>query len=47
LVRPEGVEYSITGEDGRTSEGYTNADALCVRINKTKNEPEINHGHTK
>ena len=24
-----------------------NCDALCVRIVKTKNEPQVNHGHTK
>jgi len=40
LNRPAGTEYNI---EGRT--GTTNADALCVGIVKSKNEPQINHGH--
>jgi hypothetical protein len=46
LVRPKGSKYKITNKWG-THEGTTNADALSVRIVKSKNEPEVNHGHIK
>jgi DNA-directed RNA polymerase beta subunit/intein/homing endonuclease len=39
-IRKEGSEYNIKGKKGTIT-----ADALSVRIIKTKNEPEINHGH--
>jgi hypothetical protein len=39
-IREEGSEWNI---NGRSS--VTNADCLSVRIIKTKNEPEMNHGH--
>ena len=41
-VREEGSTWNI---EGRT--GQINADALSVRINMTKNTPQINHGHIK
>jgi hypothetical protein len=39
--REKGTEYNIEG----ASSGTRNADALAVRIIKSKNEPQINHGH--
>lgn len=39
-IREEGTEYQI-----REDIGTINADTLSVRIIKTKNEPEMNHGH--
>ena len=45
LIRPKGTAYEIKGIKGRISKGFINEDALSVRIIKTKNEPEINHGH--
>ena len=42
LIRPEGSEYTIRGESGTT-----NANALSVRIIKSKCEPQMNHGHSK
>lgn len=45
-IRQEGTEYEIiTKRTGKISKGKTNADALSVRIIKSKNEPQINHGH--
>ena len=46
LIRPKGSKYKIETRKGK-SEGVTNADALSVRIIKSKNEPEVNHGHRK
>ena len=46
LIRPEGTPYKIETIKGK-SEGTLNADTLSVRIIKTKNEPQINHGHKK
>ena len=40
-IREEGSEYKIT----EFNKGVRNADTLSVRIIKTKNEPEMNHGH--
>jgi replicative DNA helicase Mcm len=40
--REKGSEWNI---EGRT--GTLNADTLSVQFNKTKNTPQINHGHTK
>lgn len=40
LIRPEGSEYKIRGKTGKIT-----ADALSVRITKSKNQPEVNHGH--
>jgi intein/homing endonuclease len=40
--REKGTEWCI---EGRT--GTLNADTLSVRIVKSKNTPQINHGHTK
>jgi len=42
VIRKKGSEYCIRGKTGVLTE-----DALSVRINKTKNEPTINHGHCK
>jgi len=39
-IRKEGDRYNV-----HNSEGVLNADALSVRIIKTKNEPQVNHGH--
>ena len=39
-IRSRGDEWSIAGRTGTL-----NADSLSVRINKSKNEPTINHGH--
>jgi hypothetical protein len=39
-IREEGTEWNIKGRSG-----VLNADTLSVRIIKTKNEPEMNHGH--
>ncbi len=48
IVREKGSPYEIYDKrSGKTSKGVTNADALAVRIVKTKNEPTINHGHCK
>ena len=44
LIRPKGSKYEIRTDRGH-SKGTLNADALSVRIIKTKNEPQINHGH--
>lgn len=41
INRTKGSSYKIDG----ISEGYLNADALAVRIIKSKNRPQINHGH--
>ena len=41
INRTKGSSYKIDG----ISEGYLNADALVVRIIKSKNRPQINHGH--
>ena len=41
-LRNEGEEWNIRGRTGKI-----NADCLSVRINKSKNEPTINHGHCK
>lgn len=46
VVREEGSEYEIIKGDC-VSKGTINADALSVRINKSKCEPQINHGHSK
>ena len=43
LIRPAGS--SSTMKDGRVL--TSTCDALSVRVNKTKNEPEINHSHVK
>ncbi len=43
-IREEGVAYKIDTDKG-SSEGTLNADTLSVRIIKTKNEPQMNHGH--
>ena len=43
-IREEGSEYEINSDSGY-SIGTLNADTLSVRIIKTKNEPEMNHGH--
>jgi hypothetical protein len=43
-LREEGTPYEINTNQGH-SKGVLNADALSVRIIKTKNEPEMNHGH--
>lgn len=45
-IRPVGTPYKIVTKRG-SSEGVINADTLSVRIIKTKNEPQINHGHSK
>lgn len=45
-IREEGTKWEIARHDGSLSEGVLNADTLSVRIIKTKNEPEMNHGHT-
>jgi len=44
-IREEGTKWEISRPDGSLSEGVLNADTLSVRIIKTKNEPEMNHGH--
>lgn len=44
-IREEGTKWEIARPDGSLSEGVLNADTLSVRIIKTKNEPEMNHGH--
>lgn len=43
-IREEGTPYEIITKKG-SSEGTLNADALSIRIIKTKNEPQMNHGH--
>jgi hypothetical protein len=43
-IREEGADYEIHTDSGH-SKGTLNADALSVRIIKTKNQPEMNHGH--
>lgn len=43
-IRSEGTPYEINCNRSH-SKGTLNADALSVRIIKTKNEPEMNHGH--
>jgi hypothetical protein len=43
-IREEGTAYKIE-TDRSSSEGILNADTLSVRIIKTKNEPQMNHGH--
>jgi DNA-directed RNA polymerase II subunit RPB2 len=40
LIREAGYETEINGR-----KITSRADSLCVGINKTKNEPQINHGH--
>lgn len=40
MLRPKGSKWKI----GK-SYGFLNADALVVRIVKTKNNPQVNHGH--
>jgi len=42
VIRKKGSPYHI-----KNTKGNINADALSVRITKTKNEPQINHGHIK
>jgi hypothetical protein len=42
VCREKGTEWNIKGKSGTI-----NADTLSVRINKNKNTPQINHGHTK
>jgi len=44
-IRTEGTPYEIITENSY-SKGTLNANTLSVRIIKTKNEPEMNHGHT-
>ncbi len=44
LIREKGSEYKIQRKD-KLDVGVINADTLSIRINKTKNEPQINHGH--
>jgi len=44
-IREKGTEYEIK-TDSSHSKGTLNEDTLVVRIIKTKNEPEMNHGHT-
>jgi hypothetical protein len=44
-IREEGSAYKIVSNRS-SSQGTLNADALSVRIIKTKCEPEVNHGHT-
>lgn len=44
-IREEGSKWVISRPDGSSSDGVLNADTLSVRIIKTKNEPEMNHGH--
>jgi hypothetical protein len=46
LIRKKGSNYKIQKKD-KIDFGTLNADTLSVRINKTKNEPQVNHGHTK
>ena len=47
-LRDEGTPYIINSKDGKKkSHGVLNADTLSVRIIKTKNEPQMNHGHIK
>lgn len=41
-IRKEGSEWDIIGKTGTI-----NADTLSVRIVKSKNNPQINHGHVK
>ncbi len=41
-MREKGSEWNIKG-----STGTINADTLAVRITKSKNTPQINHGHVK
>jgi DNA-directed RNA polymerase beta subunit len=43
--KKKGDVYDITGANGKRSTGTINADCLYVRIIKSKNEPQINHGH--
>jgi len=43
-IREQGSEYKIA-RPHKIDEGIINADTLSVRIIKTKNEPEMNHGH--
>jgi hypothetical protein len=43
-LREEGTPYHVV-DDKHESQGVLNADALSVRIIKTKCEPEMNHGH--
>lgn len=45
-IREEGAEYEIITNKSH-SKGTINADTLSVRIIKSKNEPQINHGHAK
>lgn len=44
-IREKGAAYKII-KPNKIDEGTLNADTLSVRIIKTKNEPEMNHGHT-
>lgn len=44
INRNIGSEYNITS-NGHDNNGIINADTLCVKIVKAKNEPEMNHGH--
>jgi hypothetical protein len=41
-IREKGAKWEIKGRKGTINE-----DTLSVRIIKSKNEPQINHGHTK
>jgi DNA-directed RNA polymerase II subunit RPB2 len=41
-LRKKGTGWEIQGR-----QGTLNADTLSVRINKTKNNPQVNHGHCK
>ena len=43
-IREEGTAYKIV-KPTKIDEGAISADTLSVRIIKTKNEPEMNHGH--
>jgi DNA-directed RNA polymerase beta subunit len=44
-LREEGSKWEIAKPNGSLRDGVLNADTLSVRIIKTKNEPEMNHGH--
>jgi hypothetical protein len=46
VLRKKGAPYDIITSKG-SSHGTINADTLAVRITKTKNEPQMNHGHVK
>ena len=44
-IRKKDSVWEIQRKDGSLDKGVLNADTLSVRIIKTKNEPEMNHGH--